>query len=404
MRSCIIAERADKKLSRVCLGFVRLFCPLVVQRKEFHVFHNANLVNKMNSGDPFFSSPPTRAIFERATIQLRTIIGNISKAEEEKYIYILKFVTATFFQIQLNPELFDEHCLLNINSVGERLVNFANNISAGDVSHSEATFAIAYRFVIEVQLGSARALPEDLEALLNRVHDFDYDEQTLSQMKYAEHQMIINKLRQYIHHPVMVDLKELPAIISKSERERVQIHQDMEAREGRVNALKDNLNRYTTAFNFVGLYDGFKNLRAMKGTEGKVGLLGLAVLGVLMICPFLVKFYLAFNPSDVAQLDTAFYLSLVGFEIVLAYFFRVALHNYRSIKAQLIQIDLRMTLCQFIQDYATYAKEVQKESPQLLERFDQLVFSGIVSSEGALPSTFDGLDQIANIIEKLKSK
>lgn len=73
-------------------------------------------------------------------------------------------------------------------------------------------------------------------------------------------------------------------------------------------------------------------------------------------------------------------------------------------KAQLIQIDLRMTLCQFIQDYADYAKEVRKDSPLLLERFDQLVFSGIVSSEGAIPSTFDGIEQIANLIEKIKTK
>lgn len=123
-----------------------------------------------------------------------------------------------------------------------------------------------------------------------------------------------------------------------------------------------------------------------------------------MLAPFLMKFWVAVFPSGSLVIDTPFYVSLIGFELILAYFFRVALHGYKGVKAQLIQIDLRMTLCQFIQDYAEYAKEVRRDSPSLLDRFDQLVFSGIVNSEGAIPSTFDGMEQLANLIDKVKSK
>ena len=56
------------------------------------------------------------------------------------------------------------------------------------------------------------------------------------------------------------------------------------------------------------------------------------------------------------------------------------------------------------QSYAKYAKDVKQGSPELLDRFEQIIFSGIVNGEGAIPSTFDGLDQIGNIIEKFKAR
>ncbi|POM09990.1 hypothetical protein CUU62_27130 [Pseudomonas sp. WP001] len=358
----------------------------------------------MSNAEPFFSIPDNRAIFDRAAIKLRAVIDALPEDEDEKNRYMLNLVGVVFFHIQSTPELFDERCLLNIESLGERYVQSANRISRGSTDERDFLFSTSYRILIEFQLASLNNVSNDLLAVIDRVHDYDYEGVTYGQIRYAEHQMIVNILQRYIHHPKMTDLRSLPAAIERSEQERAQSEQDLGEREARVTELKKKLDTYKTAFNFVGLYDGFKKLRSKKGFEAGVGLVGLFSLGVLMICPFVFKFYLALYPKVELQFDTAFYVSLLGFELVLAFFFRVALHNYRAIKAQLIQIDLRMTLCQFIQDYADYAKVVRKDSPQLLERFDQLIFSGIVNSEAAIPSTFDGLEQIANIIEKLKSK
>ncbi len=123
-----------------------------------------------------------------------------------------------------------------------------------------------------------------------------------------------------------------------------------------------------------------------------------------MTAPFTYKMYAFITNSTTDKTDTYLIATVVGFEILLGYFFRVALHGYRAIKAQLIQIDLRMALCQFIQEYAKYAKDIRKDSPELLDRFDQLIFSGIVNSEAAIPSTLDGLEHVANVLDKLKAK
>ena len=41
----------------------------------------------------------------------------------------------------------------------------------------------------------------------------------------------------------------------------------------------------------------------------------------------------------------------VDFELIAIYFFRVVLMHFRSVKAQLLQLDLRIALCQFIENY-----------------------------------------------------
>src|ERR1700712_395384 len=324
----------------------------------------------MREFDAFFSKPNVRNIFTTAAIKIQNIISEMPSDADPNTHYMLTLVGTTFFHIKSTPELFDQRCPLNIEGIGEHLVEVANHISGGNLQDQDFAFYACFRLLIEFQLASVGPVARDLLAVLDRVHDYKYDGNTYAQIRYAEHQMIINVLQRYIHHPKMTELKDLPETIDRAERQIKQADYDIDMRESRVNELKKTLDKYETAFNFVGLYDGFKQLRTQKRWEQGVGLLGLLALAVLMLCPFFIKFYLMLNLTKL-DVDTATYISILGYELVVAYFFRVALHNYRGVKAQLIQIDLRMALCQFVQGYAKYAKDVHKESPQLLERFDQ---------------------------------
>ncbi|AVE04366.1 hypothetical protein CYL20_07355 [Pseudomonas palleroniana] len=251
---------------------------------------------------------------------------------------------------------------------------------------------------------SPTALSDDLAAIAHQVADFKYSGNVELSIKYAEHQMILQILNTYIHHPHMTELKALPQAVANSVRERNVSEELLSKREARVEVLKKKLEKYKQAFNFVGLNEGFRKLRLQKRIESGVSLGWLVLLGVVMLSPPVYKMYLTLLGAPDIKVDMYFALTVLGFELLLAYFFRVGLHGYRAIKAQLIQIDLRMALCQFIQEYADYAKVIRKESPELLDKFDQLIFSGIVNSESAIPSTFDGLDHVANLLEKLKTK
>jgi hypothetical protein len=234
------------------------------------------------------------------------------------------------------------------------------------------------------------------------VSDFEYSGLVASQIRYAPHQMIIGVVQRYLYHPNLVAIKDLPGVIARSESEREKAESAIEERERRVSALAENLVKYETAFNFVGLYAGFLSMKKTKVAERDWNFRYLIGLGLLLTLPFAAKLYLMFFPASGPSLDFSGIATLVGAELLFIYFFRVALHNFRSIKAQLLQIELRMTLCQFVQSYADYAKSAREGSTGLLDKFEQIVFSGIVNDESAIPSTFDGLEQLAGLVEKMR--
>jgi hypothetical protein len=94
--------------------------------------------------------------------------------------------------------------------------------------------------------------------------------------------------------------------------------------------------------------------------------------------------------------------TIVAIEVILIYFFRVVLAQFRSVKAQVLQLDLRIALCQFVQSYAEYSVKVKKDDPNVLAKFEAVVFSSLVSENERIPSTFDGTEQLANLIKSVR--
>lgn len=353
----------------------------------------------------------TRAVFFASSENVNHISNMLSKVRggldslrdspDEKYKFLLEFVGVTLFHIYNSPQLFDERCIVNIPSSGERFMSAIQGLSL-DKEKIERLFTYCYRLVIEYQLSTPYPISDELLSILARVSDFEFEKKTASQIRYAGHQMLINVVQHYLHHPSLTSLKDLPDLIQRSVNEHHRAENLVADRETRVQALAGKLETYETAFNFVGLYAGFKSLKKTKVTEKRWNFGFLLLLGTLILAPFIVKLSYGLNPTTKLDLDYAGIITFAGLELLLLYFFRVALHNFRSIKAQLLQIELRMTLCQFVQSYAEYAKNARDGSPGLLERFEQVVFSGIVTDESSIPSTFDGFDQIANLFDKLK--
>lgn len=181
----------------------------------------------------------------------------------------------------------------------------------------------------------------------------------------------------------------------------------LEQKEQTVENLQATLDKQETAFNFVGLYKGFNELAKRKQKEATNTFCFLIVLAFSLIALPLSAMISIYNPNDISQspaISTHLLnlLPLISLEIILLYFFRVVLHNYKSIKAQVLQVELRQTLCQFIQNYADYSKGIKKDDPAVLEKFENLIFSGIISDAENLPSTFDGMDQITKLLSSLK--
>jgi hypothetical protein len=94
--------------------------------------------------------------------------------------------------------------------------------------------------------------------------------------------------------------------------------------------------------------------------------------------------------------------TIIAVEIIMLFFFRIVLTQFRSVKAQLLQVDLRISLCQFIESYAEYVSKLREKDSTALSKFEALIFSGLVAEESGIPSTFDGVEQVANLVRSLR--
>ncbi|VVP73197.1 MULTISPECIES: hypothetical protein [Pseudomonas] len=348
----------------------------------------------------YFATDRNKQILSNMVSKVRGGLDALRDSDKPKHKFLLEFIGVTLFHVHSNPESYDERCIMNIAALGDRFMDEVKSFDLGEQS-AEHLFAYCYRFVIEYQLSSPHQISNELLEILTRVSDFEYGAAT-TQVRYAGHQMLINVVQHYLYHPSLSSLKDLPDVIKRSESERESAEKAILDREIRVNALAEKLETYETAFNFVGLYSGFKSLKTTKVSEKRWNFFFLLGLGLLLLVPVVVKFLSVLYAPAKSEPDLIGLAALAGLELLLLYFFRVALQNFRSIKAQLLQIDLRMTLCQFVQSYAEYSKGAPEGSAGLLERFEQVVFSGIVNDESAIPSTFDGLDKLAELVGKIR--
>lgn len=180
---------------------------------------------------------------------------------------------------------------------------------------------------------------------------------------------------------------------------------EFQEKKSAVEILKDKLDTYQTAFNFVGLYQGFSSLLKKKVDELDSLKIQYFFIGLIIISIPLLE--LAWVFDNLNSIDSTKVLFIVfptlTLLFVLFWFFRIVLHNIKSVKSQIMQLELRMTLCQFIQSYAEKSKELKEANKEGFEKFENIIFSSIVSSDENIPSTFDGMEHVSNLLKNFKS-
>ena len=88
--------------------------------------------------------------------------------------------------------------------------------------------------------------------------------------------------------------------------------------------------------------------------------------------------------------------------LFLFYFSRVGLQHVRSIQSQMMQLELRMALCQFIHNYADDSEKLHAKNKAGFEKFENIIFSPLVSSDDKIPTTFDGMEQLAKLVSEFR--
>jgi hypothetical protein len=255
-------------------------------------------------------------------------------------------------------------------------------------------------------IGSGQQLGFDLADIKKQIINdtADMDEMNRSQIIYASYIMPANIVKELLTRPEIDNFVRFEKKISDSETLKKQWDKEIEDKITAVETIKKKLDEFKTAFNFVGLYDGFAGLKKERDREEFKLFWSLMAMGFLLLVPFLIEIAFSLyrlyqqNPLSIDQ-HLVLLIPLISAEVILIYFFRILLHNYSSVKAQKMQIELRQTLCQFIQSYAEYSSRIKKQDSSALEKFENLIFSGILADPEKLPSTYDGIDQVVKLVK-----
>lgn len=311
---------------------------------------------------------------------------------------------------------FEQHSQQNIEWIGKPFISAAQKIQANDQGEfsSESIqklFVMAYRFFCEVEFWTTR--DSDSEFSLPRSSVETFVEETLDtfspdvkrDLRWAHYTMPSHIVKTMLN-PNLQSIKDFNKRYKSASELKEKWDAEVEEKQEKVNALKAQLDNLETGYNFVGLEHGFRQLRDQKTKEKCWAFWSIVCLGLVAIAPVGVELCFIFKNKDALdayqQRLLLGLLPLLTLEVLLVYFFRIVLAHFRSIKAQLLQLELRSSLCQFVESYAKFASDIKKQDESALEKFENQIFSGLISSEENLPSTFDGTEQLAKLIKSIK--
>ena len=304
----------------------------------------------------------------------------------------------------------DEYCEISIGWIGDDFIHCISNESEDLTKQKlDDIFSMCFRFLFELYLSIKNDLGRDLESA--RIFAFknidSFEQGSKEQIEYAIRSMPISIFKSIVNSESIQSIKRFNDIHNSADTKRDEWEKELSGRENRVNALKEALSTYESGFNFVGLVNGFNDLSKEKQSEKDNLILWLKVLGCLIILPLIAEvIFLYLNLDNLDKVKNVLLLSIIptiSLVGILIYYFRVVLFNYKAAKSQLLQIELRKTLCQFIQNYSEYSSEIKQKDKGALEKFENIIFSGIVSDDEKLPTTFDVVEQLGKFIKSIRS-
>ena len=319
-------------------------------------------------------------------------------------------------------------CPFNYHYIGEsfeKRLNFLENNWDSEIL--DDIFLMSIRFLREAELTMKRQYKQKLwndDNTYERIWDWfksltndDIPSNKRSQLNYIQNDYSLMLLNDYLGNKSFQAFLNYEENIKKIEQHSIvlketsdNIQKSADEKLEKVEQLSDTLENLKQGFNFVALSDGFSRMLNEKKASKKWMLSLLFLIAVIISVIPVFKMIPACEMIPICKIfsdgDTNLTWQQIaisaGLELVLIYFFRVVLFHYRTVQTQIMQLDLRLSLCQFIQSYAEYAKEIKTNDKDALDKFENLIFSSILSSDEKIPSTFDGLEQLNSLIKQFK--
>lgn len=359
------------------------------------------------SSKEYFVTDNIQRLIESAVRKLESLRESGAETDRDK----INLLGEALLVIKSNPLSFDQNCQINIEWIARPFAHSLERLVGGENSfkYLEELYSMIYRFVREFEVTANAELSMELRRFMNLADDqyssFSLDAQ--SQMRFANVGMPIQIFKRLLgSEPIrnLVNLRDYSDQVNNSIKDW---DGKLQKQADRANLLQSELEKYAQAFNFVGLSQGFEGMLSSKRKDLILQRVALLLLGVALVLPVGLELWILIahfdEVSELRWILLGLLVPLVSWTLLVVYFFRLVVRSIEGIKSQILQLELRRALCQFVESYVEYAKSLRKESPEILTRFESIVFSNIVPSEEKIPATFDGLDQLTNFVKSLKS-
>ncbi|EPV8684079.1 hypothetical protein ACWAUL_002204 [Enterobacter hormaechei] len=303
----------------------------------------------------------------------------LSELQDNKFrflSYLLRLIHEFYFwepSREDPPDIIDSSVLPRLASLSKENQSYSQLLW---IEHSMAT-SITRDLINSDEFQSIRKIANEIEVYENNL---------------STHK---NDVLDEFEHKIKIRITESESLIKKIEELEI----DLENYEGK-------LSEYKNEYNFVLLSKAFKNMSTAKNTELKIAKKTTRLFTILLAAPPLFTFCNhIFSWIDIGTglNSLTFYLPLLTIELLTFYFMRLYYGEVKTLKTQLLQIEHRLSLCEFVHDYID-KKNADKDNKSSWDAFEALIFSPIQISAENIPSLLDGANAVADIAGKVMSK
>lgn len=217
----------------------------------------------------------------------------------------------------------------------------------------------------------------------------------------------LSEIRKFLEEKDFSDFSNL-VINTENTLEKIQQWEaNFEQKQKSVLELEERLEKNKLTYDFILLSKGFQQLYDQKKIELKERRSGYAQFGTMLVCipiAVIIVIIILILTGYEAKLSSLWFLALpiTTLMLFLFYFTRVGLQHVRSVQSQMMQLELRMALCQFIHNYAEDSEKLHAKNSNGFEKFENIIFSPLVSSDDKIPTTFDGMEQLAKLVSEFR--
>lgn len=240
-----------------------------------------------------------------------------------------------------------------------------------------------------------------IEDFISDDHDFNFYKE------YGRDKLHFEILRNVFHSENFNGLLDTEVKLNQIKNDIKNWENSLSIKEKNVSDLEKRLVEVKSTYDFVLLNKGFKELYDQKKLELKERRKGYSQFGATLVCvplAVIIGIIILILTGYESKLASMWFLAIpiTTLMLFLFYFTRVGLQHVRSVQSQMMQLELRMALCQFIHNYAEDSEKLHKKNPAGFERFENIIFSPLVSSDDKIPTTFDGMEQLAKLVSEFR--